>query len=113
MKEGNLSSLEVKYSILSTLEKYKRRMMLIPFGYPFNFDFMEKADEGDVVALKNGLLIRIKAKSIVNTSSMTAECISQALYGKTMKEVMSMFAERYGKDNIQDSEVILIAYDSI
>lgn len=113
MQEEVSSSLEVAFSIPQHIVKYKKRMMMIPFGYPFNFDFMEKATTDDVISLANGALIKIIHKTTVNVASSVAEILAWSLYGKPMKEVFRMFMDEFGADNIQNEEIIVITYDVI
>lgn len=113
MSEENSSSLEVAYNLSLHVVKFKKRMMMVPFGYPFNFDFMEKADTGDIVCLGNGTLIKIVHKTTVNVSSSIAELLAWSLYGKPMKDVFQMFINEFGADNIQNEEIIVMTYDIV
>lgn len=113
MQEEDLFSQGVHYSISQHIVKYKKRILMIPFGYPFNFDLMEKLAPGDLICMGNGSLIKVTYKAIINTRSSAAEVLSWALYGKPMEDVIQEFSDRYGADNIQDEEIIVIAYDTI
>lgn len=113
MSEENSSSLEVAYNLSLHVVKFKKRMIMVPFGYPFNFDFMEKASAGDIVCLGNGTLIKIVHKTTVNIGSSVAELLAWSLYGKPMKDVFQMFIDEFGADNIQNEEIIVMTYDII
>lgn len=112
MKEENSSSQEEIYNIEQKLVNYSKRMLFIPFGYPFNFDLMEKVNVGTKIILGNGILIEVQSSSILNTASQIADTISFALYGKPMRDIIKAFKNKYG-DNIQTKNVILITYDII
>ena len=92
MSEENSSSLEVTHNIPFHVQKYKTRMLIVPFGYPFNFDFMTKAGAGDVISLANGSLVRILHKTTVNVSSSVADILAYSLYGKPMKDLFHTLA---------------------
>lgn len=100
MKEENSSSQEEIYNIEQKLVNYSKRMLFIPFGYPFNFDLMEKVNVGTKIILGNGILIEVQSSSILNTASQIADTISFALYGKPMRDIIKAFKNKYG-DNIQ------------
>jgi hypothetical protein len=110
MKEENSSSQEEIYNVEQKLVNYSKRMMLIPFGYPFNFDLMEKVNAGTKIITGNGMLIEVQSSSILNTASQIADTISFAIYGRPMRDIVRAFKNRYG-DNIQTKNVILITYD--
>ncbi len=87
--------------------------MLIPFGYPKNFEFMEKASPGDIVSVANGDLIRIIQVAILNINNPATEIFSQAIYELPAKDLMLRFMEQYGDSNIQHDELIVITYDIV
>lgn len=113
MSEENSSSLEVTHNIPFHVQKYKTRMLIVPFGYPFNFDFMTKAGAGDVISLANGSLVRILHKTTVNVSSPVADILAYSLYGKPMKDLFLDFIEEFGAENIQNEEVVVFTYEPV
>jgi DUF971 family protein len=87
------------------------RAIMVPFGYPKNFDLCDRAELGDFIHFKDGKVYKIKARVVLFVQSPMAECMAQMIYNKTMKEVLQDFQEKHKRD-IQLDKVAVIIYNA-
>lgn len=110
MKEDYISSRAEIFQLNETRTSNVNRAIMVPFGYPKNFDLCDRAKEGDYIHFKDEKIFRIKARTTVFTASPIAECMAQMIYGLPMTEVMQKFKEKHKKD-IQTDKVAIITYE--
>ena len=110
MKEDYISSRAEIFQLNETRTSNINRAIMVPFGYPKNFDLCDTAEDGDYIQFKDGKRYKIKARITVFTASPMAECMAQMIYGQPMKEVFAKMKEKHKRD-IQDDKVAIIIYE--
>ena len=110
MKEENLSSQGETYQVNEARTTNVNRVIMIPYGYPTNFDISE-AEKGDTIFFKDSKKSIIRGKCVVTMSSPMFEVMCTMIYGQSPKEVIKQWYNKY-KNDVQYDQALIITYDA-
>lgn len=111
MKEDYSSSRAEVFQLNEARTSNINRAIMVPFGYPKNFDLCDRAAPGDYIHFKDGKVYKIKSRMVIFVHSPMAECMAQMIYNLTMQEVLEKFKEKHKRD-IQLDKVAVIIYEA-
>ena len=110
MKEEDSYSQGETFQVNETRTSNVNRVIIIPFGYPTNFDISE-AEKGDTIFFKDGKKSVIEGKCTVVLSSPMFEVMCAMIYGQSPKEVIKQWYRKYGND-VQYDQALIITYNA-
>lgn len=98
------------YRIEETRTTNVCRTILIPYGYPKNYDLLE-AKRGDIAVFKDGRTAEIEAVAVINIGTPIFEVFCSMIYGLSTASIVQEWHKKY-KNDIQYESAIVIIYDN-